>query len=283
MTFSECQSEPFAFCHAEPFDCAQDKLREASLFSAQGKLREESRSYCTTFATPLLRRRQPERRLADVNVRAGSRSGHLAAKRHKRYSRLPEKRHERAPLVAVGMHRHVHSVVMVESHAVVRGGLPHGAHRQRVAESSQEKFFYFRGIRERPLRPAVETDQSFRFGIAAQAQWVSKNFFARQRFAESEIVFEDPLLDFEHVSARVGHLVLGGHDKRLRDLAVLVELLPSREFIEPAAELLLIGGEKLLEAFPRRFHPRDQLRLAFGSSGRPARRRRRRLRIRARG
>jgi hypothetical protein len=139
-----------------------------------------------------------------------------------------------------------------------------------VADLSQKEFFYFRGIRERPFRRAVESNQSLRLGITVGTQRrAAENLFARQSFVEGEVVFEDPLLYFHHVGAGARQVPLGRHQKRFGNLAVLVKPSPVGNLGALTVKLLLVRGEKLLEAGPGCLHPLEQLRRLRPSGRRP--------------
>src|SRR5262249_31575466 len=79
------------------------------------------------------------RRLADVHVRARRLAGDRAAEGEERYALRAQPRDQRLALGAVGMHRDVERVAVVEAETVVHRRLAERAHRQRAVESVGEE------------------------------------------------------------------------------------------------------------------------------------------------
>src|SRR2546423_3072470 len=96
-------------------------------------------------------------RPADVHVRAGGHAGLGGAEREERDRARAQELHERAALGAVGVHRDVERLVVIEAEAVVHRRLPARPDRQRAMEPPGEEPPEPGKPGPAPRRPAVAT------------------------------------------------------------------------------------------------------------------------------
>src|SRR5438093_3312842 len=98
-------------------------------------------------------------RPADVHVRAGGHAGLGGAEREKRDRARAQELHERAALGAVGVHRDVERLVVIEAEAVVHRRLPARTDRQWTMEALGEEALERGKLGQGPRRAAVVTDE----------------------------------------------------------------------------------------------------------------------------
>src|SRR5215216_5458661 len=99
------------------------------------------------------------RGVTDVNVSAGSGACYGLTKSYKWNARAAQVSHQGLTFGAVGMHRDINRIAMIESKAIMHFGLTECAHRKRTTEARKEKAFYFRSISKHPVRRAIVTDE----------------------------------------------------------------------------------------------------------------------------
>src|SRR5919109_1547233 len=80
--------------------------------------------------------------------------GRGISKRDKRYAGTTQLFNQRFPFTTVGMKRDIHGVAMVESHAVMGGGLSKCAHREVMTEGLVKIFLEIASVLKRPVGPA---------------------------------------------------------------------------------------------------------------------------------
>ena len=98
---------------------------------------------------------------------AGGGTGNRAAEGNERNACLSQKTEERLTLSAVRVKCHIEGIPMVETEAIMGGGLAQSTDRQSATKGGDKKFLDFRNLRKPSQRSSIEAKKVVGFTVAA--------------------------------------------------------------------------------------------------------------------